>query len=354
MYSAGEQLRGYRPYMAHEKSKVTIYDVADRAGVAISTVSRVLNNSSDVSEPTRVRVLKAIDELEFRPDRTAKSLAQKGTKSFAVAIPTFTMPFHTELLKGIRFRLRNHDIDLLLCDLGSKSPHQTLMNFLSRGAVDGLLLVGVPVEDHIAHELRALHAPVVLIGTHHAGFDSFYWDDRAGAAAAIDHLVALGHKRIGVITSHTASSVQVERLKGVEAAMQKAGLPFGPDLEFAGQTAKHAGFSEETGYEAMEQVLEEAPDITAVFAMSDVQAVGAWKAVHDSGRDVPGDMAIIGYDDIKTSYYIGLSSVDQRMHWVGEEATGLLLKRMEGADQDHPIRRIIVPEMIARSSTRSH
>ncbi len=337
--------------MAHEKSKVTIYDVADHAGVAISTVSRVLNNSSDVSEPTRARVLKAIDELEFRPDRTAKSLAQKATKSFAVAIPTFTMPFHTELLKGIRFRLRNHDIDLLLCDLGSTSPHQTLMNFLSRGAVDGLLLIGVPVEDRIAHELRALHAPVVLVGTAHSDFDSFYWDDQAGAAAAIDHLVSLGHRHVGIITSHTPGTVQDERLKGIEVAMRKAGLPFGPDAVITGQTEKHAGFSEEAGYEAMEQILKEEPQITAVFAMSDVQAIGAWKAVRDAGKDVPQDVAIVGYDDIKSSYYVGLSSVDQRMHWVGEEATGLLLKRMEGDEEGRPVARIIVPELVARSSS---
>lgn len=337
--------------MTQEKSKVTIYDVADRAGVAISTVSRVLNNSSDVSEPTRMRVLKAIEDLEFRPDRTAKSLAQKATKSFAVAIPTFTMPFHTELLKGIRFRLRNQDIDLLLCDLGSTSPHQTLMNFLGRGAVDGLLLVGVPVEDRIAHELRALHAPVVLIGTEHADFDSFHWDDRAGAASAIDHLAGFGHRHIAVITSHTPGSVQNERLKGVESAMRRAGLEFGEELIFSGQTGKHAGFSEEAGYEAMEQILKDRPDVTAVFAMSDVQAVGAWKAVRDSGRDVPGDVAIVGYDDIKASYYIGLSSVDQRMHWVGEESTGLLLKRMEGGVEDRPVDRLIVPELVARGSS---
>ncbi|MEX0599118.1 MAG: LacI family DNA-binding transcriptional regulator [Rhodothermales bacterium] len=337
--------------MSQEKSKVTIYDVADHAGVAISTVSRVLNASSDVSEPTRVRVLKAIQELEFRPDRTAKSLAQKATKSFAVAIPTFTMPFHTELLKGIRFRLRNQDIDLLLCDLGSTSPEQTLLNFLSRGAVDGLLLVGVPVEDRLVHELRALHAPVVLVGSVHPDFDSFHWDDRTGATAAIDHLVALGHEHIGVIASHTESTVQDERIDGVETAMKRAGLPFGRTHVFTGQTEKHAGFSEEAGYEAMERILTEAPEITAVFAMSDVQAIGAWKAVRDAGRDVPGDVAIVGYDDIKSSYYIGLSSVDQRMHWVGEEATRLLLMRMEGDDEGKPLDRVIVPELIARSSS---
>lgn len=338
--------------MVQERSKVTIYDVADRAGVAISTVSRVLNNSSDVSEPTRVRVLKAIEELQFRPDRTAKSLAQKATKSFAVAIPTFTMPFHTELLKGIRFRLRNHDIDLLLCDLGSTSPHQTLLNFLGRGAVDGLLLVGVPIEDRIAQELRALHAPVVLIGTRHPDFDSFFWDERAGGRAAIEHLLQLGHRKIAIVTSHTPSTVQEERIHGAEEALQNAGLPFEPELVISGHTEKHAGFSEESGYEAMENVLEEHPDVTAVFAMSDVQAIGACKAARDGGRKIPDEMAVIGYDDIKTSYYVGLSTVDQRMHWVGEEATELLLKRMDGKERDKPVSRLIVPELVVRGSTQ--
>ncbi len=337
--------------MQHEKSKITIYDVADRAGVAISTVSRVLNNSTDVSEPTRVRVMKAIEDLQFRPDRTAKSLAQKQSKSFAVAIPTFTMPFHTELLKGIRFRLRNHDIDLLLCDLGSTSPNQTLMNFLKRGAVDGLLLVGVPIEDRIAQELRALHAPVVLIGTKHSDFDSFYWDEVAGGAAAIDHLIARGHKRIAIITSHTPSNVQDERVRGARDALENAGLE--SDLVFTGQTEKHAGFSEEAGYEAMERILEVRPPVTAAFAMSDVQAIGACKAARDAGKQIPEDIAIVGYDDIKTSYYIGLSTVDQRMHWVGEEATELLLQRMQGDQNEPPLSRRIVPELVGRGSSVS-
>lgn len=337
--------------MAQDKTKVTIYDVANRAGVAISTVSRVLNNSTDVSEPTRVRVRKAIEELEFRPDRTAKSLAQKAAKSFAVAIPTFTMPFHTELLKGIRFRLRTHDIDLLLCDLGSTSPHQTLMNFLGRGAVDGLLLVGVPVEERIAQELRSLHAPVVLIGTRNPNFDSFYWDDRAGGRSAVEHLLELGHSRIAIIKSHSPSLVQDERIEGAREALRNTGRAAELDIVVSGQTEKHAGFSEESGYEAMALVLQEHPDVTAVFAMSDVQAIGAWKAVRDAGKRVPEDIAVIGYDDIKSSYYIGLSTVDQRMHWVGEEATELLLKRMDGQSQDEPVSRLIVPELVARDST---
>jgi LacI family transcriptional regulator len=189
----------------------------------------------------------------------------------------------------------------------------------------------------------------VLIGTRHAEFDSFYWDDAAGGRAAIEHLVQLGHRRIAVITSHTPSKAQDDRIRGAREAMQKAGVD--PQLIFSGHTEKHAGFSEEAGYEAMEAILHEQPPITAVFAMSDVQALGACKAVKDSGKRVPEDMAVVGYDDIKTSYYVGLSTVDQRMHWVGEEATEQLLKRMHDEADEDPVSRLIVPELVARGSS---
>lgn len=335
-----------------KKSKITIYDVAEQAGVSISTVSRVMNNSDLVTEPTRVRVLKAIEALRFRPDRTAKSLARKAVKSFAVAIPTFTMPFHNELLKGVRFRLRQLDIDLLLCDLGTKSPNATLMNFLDQGSVQGLLLVGVALDEHIVEELETLRSSVVLVGTQHPAFDSFSWDDRAGAAAAIEHLIGLGRPRIAMIVSHTSGSMQDARLEGVREAMRKAGRSFSQEDIFCGNTEKHAGFSEEAGYEAMQRILSERPDVTAVFALSDVQAIGAWKAIRDAGREIPGDIALVGYDDIKTSQYIGLSSVDQRMHDVGEQATELILRRMNGEEKASPVHRVIVPKLLARRSSR--
>ena len=335
-----------------KKSKITIYAVAERAGVSISTVSRVMNNSDLVTEPTRVRVLKAIEALRFRPDRTAKSLARKAAKSFAVAIPTFTMPFHNELLKGIRFCLQRLDIDLLLCDLGTKSPNATLMNFLDRGSVQGLLLVGVALDDHIVEELETLHSAVVLVGTQHPAFDSFSWDDQAGAMAAIEHLVGLGHTRIAMIVSHTSGSMQHERLEGVREAMRKAGRSFSQEDIFSGSTEKHAGFSEESGYEAMLRILAERPDVTAVFALSDVQAIGAWKAIRDAGREIPGDIALVGYDDIKSSHYIGLSSVNQRMHEVGEQATELVLQRMTGNEKASPVHRVIVPMLVARRSSQ--
>ena len=337
--------------MPPEKSKTTIYDVAERAGVAISTVSRVLNNSQDVSEHTRARVLRAIEELQFRPDRTAKTLAQKQSRSIAIAIPTFTTPFHNELLKGVRLCLRDFDLDLLLCDLGSTAPQRTLMNFLKRGAVDGLLLAGLPVTESLAQELLALRAPVVLIGYAWKDFDSFYWDDTGGARTAVEHLIRQGHQRIGLIRSHVPSQLQDRRIDGYKAALEAAGIPFDNDLIKHGKTEKHAGFSEEAGYESMEELLEIEPRVTAVFVCSDVQAIGAWKAIRDAGKSVPEDVALVGYDDIKTSRFIGLSSVSQNMHDVGMDATRILVSRVMG-DGDEALRHVqLTPELIARESS---
>ena len=337
--------------MLHEKGKTTIYDVASRAGVAISTVSRVLNGSHDVSDATRSRVLDAVRELSFRPDRTAKSLAHKGLRSLCVALPSFTTPFHTELLKGVRGRLRELDYDLLLCDLGSERPRETLLTFLRRGAVDGLLLAGMPIGEDLAAELRSLHAPVVLVGHEHPEFDAFLWDDVAGAQAAITYLAGLGHRRIGMIKAHSQSRLQEGRMEGYRAALETAGLPYDPDLVQSGTTEKHAGFSEEAGYEATQMLLRAAPDVTAVFACSDVQAFGALLAAREAGRAVPGDLSIVGYDDIKVSRYVGLSSVDQKMLGVGEQAADVLLERVQNLRKTPPETITVVPELRARMTS---
>ncbi len=333
-----------------DSEKTTIYDVAAKAGVAISTVSRVLNNSRDVSDATRERVLRAIDELKFRPNRTAKALAQQGTSTIAVAVPTFTTPFHNELLKGVRSRLDIGEFDLLLCDLAWSDPRVTLRNFLARGAMDGLLLAGLRVDEKMALELKTLGAPVVLIGSQWKDMDSFYWEEALGVELAIEHLVEKGHKRIGVVTTPHDNYVRNARVQGYKNVLEREGIPFDEDLIAWGHTSKHDGFSEESGYEAMQKLLKNQPDITAVFASSDVQAVGAWQAIRESEHSVPDDFALVGYDDIKISRFIGLSSVAQNMHQVGEDAAEALLRRLKG--EEFPfISERVQPELHVRKSS---
>ena len=342
--------------MANEdknQSKATIYDVADQAGVAISTVSRVLNDSQDVADATRERVLSAIRELQFRPNRTAKSLAQHSTQTISVAVPTFTTPFHNELLKGVRDRLDDEDVDLLLCDLEWEAPQMTLRHFLEGGAMDGLLIVGVDVDDELAEELRMLGVPVVLVGTKSDDFDSFYWEDEPGAKLGVQHLLEQGYRRIGMITTPHDNRIRNERIAGYRQALEEAGIEFDPDLVAHGQTSKHDGFSEESGYEAMQELIALDKPVDAAFASSDVQAIGAWQAIREEGLEVPDDFAFVGYDDIKVSRFIGLTSVAQNMYDVGNEATDLLLSRLNQSGPEQLVSRLVETSVNVRKSSGS-
>ncbi len=333
-----------------DRAKRTIYDVATEAGVAISTVSRVLNGSTEVSPKTRARVEAAIEKLEFRPQRTARTLAQQQTHSLAVAMPSFTSLFFVEVLKGVKDELRDHDIDMLLCDLGSADPYHTLYRFLNRGAVDALLLAALPLDDQLERELRKVHAPVTLVGMRNTHFDSIYWDDAMGAEIATRHLIQQGHERIAMIKPHPWSHVTEDRILGYRRALESAGLSFDPDLVVAGDTTKHAGFSEEAGYEAMQKLLGAERPPSAVYICSDVKAFGACSAVNDAGLSVPEDVALIGYDNIKLSRYIGLSTVDQKMYYVGRLAARTLLQRMQEQPSE-VLDEEVELELVVRTST---
>ncbi|MDE2834238.1 MAG: LacI family DNA-binding transcriptional regulator [Bacteroidota bacterium] len=337
--------------MARKASRVTIYDVAQQAGVAISTVSRVLNESPDVAAATRAHVLETIDALKYRPNRVAKSLAQPRSTVIAIAIPTFTTPFHNELLKGLRTVLAGREHDLLLFDLGSSDPLQRLRSKLKGGTVDGLILAGIPVDPPLARELKALRAPVILIGNHHTQFDSFFWDDTEGARIAATHLITAGHVRIGMIRAYTDGYLQLQRIRGYQDALTAHEIDFDPQLLQSGTTAKHAGFSEEHGFEAMQRLLESEPRPTGVLASSDVQAIGAWKSIRDAGLSVPQDIALVGYDDIKTSYYIGLSSVDQRIEGTGQAAAERLMYRLDNPGTKERVDQRVTPTLRIRYSS---
>jgi LacI family transcriptional regulator len=332
----------------------TIHDVAERAGVSAATVSRVVNESGQTADATRERVVDAIEALQYRPNRTAKSLAQGATRTIAVAVPTFTTPFHNELLKGVRYRLEDHDADLLLCDLEWEHPGASLTDFLERGAMDGLLAAGLPVENEIGEELRRLGAPVILVGSQWDDLDSFYWNETAGARRATEHLLDQGHTRIGMVTAHHESSIRNARILGYKRALLDAGIEPRDEWLAVGQTEKHAGYSEESGYEAMQALLDGGLDVTAVFASSDVQAIGAWQALRHEGLSVPEDVGIVGYDDVKVSRFIGLSTISQKMHDIGEAAADLLLQRLQGTGDPDPVSRLITPDLQVRaSSTRN-
>jgi LacI family transcriptional regulator len=170
---------------------------------------------------------------------------------------------------------------------------------------------------------------------------------------AVEHLLKEGYSRIGMITTPHNNRIRNARVAGYRQALEEAGIEFDPDLVVHGHTRKHDGFSEESGYEAMQDLFALSQPVEAAFASSDVQAIGAWQALREEGLEVPDDFAFVGYDDIKVSRFIGLTSVAQNMHDVGQTATDLLLSRLKRQGPEDYVSRLIEPRLQVRKSSRA-
>lgn len=341
-------------YTTHTKQvmakKTTIYDVAKRAGVAISTVSRVLNQSPYVSDNTKVRVEKAIRELDFYPQANARKLARKEAQVIAVAVPTFTTPFFNEVLKGVKDEIKHMDLDFIIYNTGSENPEANFMKFLEKGIPDALIIFSIEISEQIHNRLKDLPIPVVLVGSNHPSYDHIYWDNYKGGFIAAEHLIKQGYTKIGMIRPHSTSTISDQREKGFRDALKEYGVPMDEEYLVSGITRKHAGFSEEAGQEAINILFSRNKIPQAIFCSNDAQALGAIHALSDRNKSVPGDIAVMGYDNIKISRYLNLTTIDQKMYEVGKAATQRLADRIKNEQTDQ-WQSVIQPELIVRKST---
>ncbi len=331
--------------------KQTIYDVARTANVAISTVSRVLNGSPYVSKGTKERVQKAIDELDFRPQVNARKLARREAQIIAVALPTFTTPFFNEVLKGVKDQLKETDLDIIIYNTGSENSEESFKKFLDRGIPDALLIFSITIDESIAKRLKNAQIPVVLVGTRHEAFNYIYWNNYKGGYMAGEHLVKEGYKRIGMVRSHSKSPVADSREKGFREVLVEKKLPMDEKFFVTGITRKHSGYSEEAGYESV-QIMEDRGGLPeAIFCTNDAQAIGVMHALKERNLRIPDDVAVMGYDNIKTSKYLGLSTINQKMYDVGILAINRLIELIKSKDTKL-VQEEIEPDLIIRHSTR--
>lgn len=331
--------------------KVTIYEVAKQAGVAISTVSRVLNSSPNVSDATKTKVQQAIDELNFRPQVSARKLASKEPQMLAVAVPSFTTPFFNEVLKGVKDEIQKMDLDIILYNTGSKDPEEAVINFFDRGTADALILLSIDVSETIHKHLQSTHVPIVLVNSSHPNYNYFMMNDYQGGFTAGEHLAKKGFERIGMITTPITTRTSKERENGFIDALKKHNIPIHKELFVAGDTSKHAGFTEEAGFEAIYKYNKMGTFPDAVFCSNDTQALGAFHALSKLGIKVPDDIAIIGYDNIKLSKYLDLTTIDQQMHTIGIQATARLSAIIKNPDENL-FQTTINPILVERGSTQ--
>ncbi|HEU0242036.1 MAG TPA: LacI family DNA-binding transcriptional regulator [Micromonosporaceae bacterium] len=337
-----------------EPGKLTILDVARLAGVSRSTVSRVMNGRDDVRPEVRARVLQVIDETGFRPSNTARSLVSRRTGVLGLVIPwrvsqLLEDPYFVRLIRGVSRASNAAGTTLSLFLFETEEEEAELYRrVVSPRLVDGLMLVALRKDDPLLDEVANSDLPMVSLGrVMHR--DDVSWADVEnfeGARRAVQHLVGLGHTSIAAIAPPQQMIAGIDRYDGFTAGMRDAGL----DAQFV----EFGDWSRDGGYAAMRKLLHRQP--TAVFVASDTMAMGALRAINDSGLSVPDDLAIVGFDGLPASERSRppLTTLRQPIPQIGETLINILLDQIDTETRE-PVRRLIPTELIVReSSGRSH
>ncbi|ACY14039.1 LacI family DNA-binding transcriptional regulator [Haliangium ochraceum] len=329
---------------------ITIADVAARAKVSKTTVSRVLNGKGELDRSTAARVRKVIDELGYVPSSRAVGLARGRTQVVGMLVPSLTWPWIGEVLQGAVDVLESERYGMLLftCSHGERSMRQ-FGTQVSAKSFDGLLVIEPEgTLDYIA-KLHARGLPVVLIDDRDVQprqIPSVGTTNHTGAAEAAEHLLSLGRNKPLVITGPDRFGCTVQRLEGFVSVYAEAGKAIAPERVVSGD------FTTTCGYLGVQRALAAGVEFDAIFAHNDLSAVGAMNAVLDSGRSIPQDVAIVGFDDIPMSAHTQppLSTVHQPLREMGEAAARMLLAHFEG--KPLPERPKVIPaSFTVRAST---
>lgn len=328
----------------------TLDDLAALSGVSRATVSRVINGGS-VSPVTRQRVLDVIETTNYRPNLAARNLASGRSGVVGVVMHvapklTFGDAYFAELLTGICDALTSRAAGMMLW-LGNRTKEETLDQILGMGMLDGLIVTADTSDDPLVDGLRASEVPVVLIGHRHADRDANYVDiDHEAAAEAItDHLIRSGRTRIAHITGRRSAVSGRDREIGFKRAMSRAGLR-SDGLIVPGD------YTDESGRVGVEKLLASDVEFDAVFCGNDCCARGAMAAIRESGRSVPDDIAVAGFDDLEFASRLDppLTTIRQGIGEMGEEASQTLLRLLENPNGGP--RRVLLPtELVVRQST---
>jgi DNA-binding LacI/PurR family transcriptional regulator len=327
----------------------TLDEVAERAGVSRSAASRVLNNAPHVSPEKRAAVLRAMRELDYVPNTTARALATRQRGAVALVISgeapsIFADPFFAKVIVGASVALEEADLHLMLCLAASDRSRRRLAELLRARGVDGAMLMAVRENDPVLDIARETEVPVVF-GGRPAGFEAPWYvdvDNAGGARQATEHLLARGRRRVGMICGLPDTEVSRARHRGYREAMILAGLqPFPPE---------YGDFTEPSGAAAMAALLKRQPDMDGVFAANDNMAAGALRTLRGAGRAVPRDVAVIGFDDLDIAQIAepSLTTVHQPIQALGHEMARMLVGRIAGGE---PSSLILPTHLIVRAST---
>jgi DNA-binding LacI/PurR family transcriptional regulator len=329
--------------------RVNITDVAASAGVSVGTVSRVLNNSPNVRDHTRRRVLEVMRRLNYRPSKLASGLSRGRTRSVAILVPFLTRPSVVTRLAGAIGVLDAEGFDTVVRNIetpGQRDRH--LAALAARHGADGAVVMSLRLSRGHLAALRGNHLPLAMVDTEAPGVPSTVINDIHGGWLATQHLIGLGHRRIGFVGDTHARTMGFlssrRRLLGYRRALGDQALAYDPELVRLGEHSAAAAAE----LAACLLALPDPP--TAIFAASDTQALGVLGAAESGGRRVPGELSVIGFDDIEAATQLGLSTVHQPLAESGARGAARLCALISG-QLVRPLREELPLAVVARASS---
>lgn len=336
--------------MGRSKKAVTIQDVAEAAGVSISTVSRVLNDKDDVAPETYRKVQDVIEELGYTSSLAARSMRSRKTNVIGLIIPDVDDPFAIQVMKGVNRAIVELDYDLIIYtggDIRKESfadRQRRYVSLLNSSVTDGVIVVTPSATTF------STVAPVVVVDPNNECPNclAVIATNRAGALSAMEHLIGLGHRRIGFIGGRSDLQSAVRRLQGYKDGLQQASLSLDPELIQVGD------YSLEMGFACARNLLDLPDPPTAIFAANDRSAIGVLTAAQEAGLRVPDDLSVVGFDNIPEAAYIdpNLTTVDQFIDKMGYVATEMLVGLIQGNSLDSNLYKIPT-RLIIRDSCRA-
>lgn len=326
----------------------TIYDVAQRAGVSITTVSRMLNAPDKVGAETRDRILAAIDELGFVPKAEARARALRQTGRIGVITPFFTAPSFVQRLRGIAAALTKENYELVIYTVESASH---LENYFASipltGNLDGLVIMSLPISDANVRRLESHNIPTVLIEYPHSALSCVEIDDVAGGRLAAEYLIHKGHRRIAFLGDTDLPEYAIhpvsQRLVGFRQVLAEA------KIELPENFVRLAPYTQEQTRQVAAELLNLSQPPTAIFAATDFQALGVLKAARQLNIRVPEQLAVVGFDDLDMAEYADLTTIRQHLDESGRLAVEILLSRI--ADPSRPAQQIHLPLTLVERET---
>jgi LacI family transcriptional regulator len=323
----------------------SIKDIAEACGVSPMTVSRAINNSKEISKPTRERILRTCDEMGYRPNAAARSLIYNKTNMIGLVIPDITNQFYSYVSKGVSAFLDKLDYGLILCN-SDRNPQNEFkyMDFLTQKRVDGIILI--PIQSAISsYKILVDSVPFVQVDNYVEGLKASFIgnDNYNGGKNVVAHMIKQGYKRIGVILSHKESTASNDRLKGYIDVMNENGIEIDKSIILNSNATFQDGFSL-----AKELVHKK---VDAIFAINDTLAMGVMKYCFSKGIKIPEAIGLAGYDDIEQGQMlpVPLTTVHQHKYNLGRTAAMILLEEINDPSLDK--RKIILqPELVIRNS----